>query len=73
MLDEATSSVDTRTEALIEQATAALLEGRTAFVIARRLSKIRDADAIVVMEDGAVVEQGTHDQLIDEGGAYARL
>jgi ATP-binding cassette subfamily B protein len=73
VLDEATSSVDTRTEVLIQQAMARLREGRTAFVIAHRLSTIRDADTIVVMEDGAIVEQGTHDQLLAAGGAYARL
>ncbi|OHV42609.1 ABC transporter ATP-binding protein [Pseudofrankia sp. BMG5.36] len=73
VLDEATSSVDTRTEVLIQRAMASLREGRTAFVIAHRLSTIRDADTIVVMDEGAIVEQGTHDQLIAAGGAYARL
>ncbi|WP_133877046.1 ABC transporter ATP-binding protein [Paractinoplanes brasiliensis] len=73
ILDEATSSVDTRTEVLIQRAMATLREGRTSFVIAHRLSTIRDADVILVMENGQIVEQGTHDSLIAEGGAYARL
>jgi ATP-binding cassette subfamily B multidrug efflux pump len=73
ILDEATSSVDTRTEALVQQAMAALRIGRTSFVIAHRLSTIRDADRIVVMVDGAIVEHGTHAQLLAAGGAYHRL
>jgi ATP-binding cassette subfamily B protein len=73
ILDEATSSVDTRTELLVQQAMAALRTDRTSFVIAHRLSTIRDADLILVMEDGAIVEQGDHDQLIERDGAYARL
>lgn len=73
VLDEATSSVDTRTEVLVQHAMAALREGRTSFVIAHRLSTIRDADVILVMEDGAIVEQGSHSELLDAGGAYARL
>ncbi|WP_436777633.1 ABC transporter ATP-binding protein [Yinghuangia sp. YIM S09857] len=73
VLDEATSSVDTRTEVLIQQAMARLRRGRTAFVIAHRLSTIRDADTIVVMENGTIVEQGSHDQLVVAGGAYSRL
>ena len=73
ILDEATSSVDTRTELLLQQAMAALRSDRTSFVIAHRLSTIRDADLILVMEDGAIVEQGTHDQLLALGDAYARL
>ena len=73
ILDEATSSVDTRTEALVQRAMAALRIGRTSFVIAHRLSTIRDADRIVVMVDGAIVEHGTHVQLLADGGAYYRL
>ena len=73
ILDEATSSVDTRTELLLQHAMAALRSDRTSFVIAHRLSTIRDADLILVMEDGSIVEQGTHDQLLTTEGAYARL
>jgi ATP-binding cassette subfamily B protein len=73
VLDEATSSVDTRTEVLIQRAMAKLRSGRTAFVIAHRLSTIRDADTILVMENGAIVEQGDHASLLDQDGAYARL
>ena len=73
ILDEATSSVDTRTELLLQQAMAALRTDRTSFVIAHRLSTIRDADLILVMADGAIVEQGTHDELLAADGAYAAL
>jgi ATP-binding cassette subfamily B protein len=73
ILDEATSSVDTRTELLIQRAMSRLREDRTAFVIAHRLSTIRDADLILVMEDGAIVEQGSHSELLAQKGAYRRL
>ena len=73
ILDEATSSVDTRTELLVQHARAALRADRTSFVIAHRLSTIRDADVILVMEDGRIVEQGTHDELLARGGAYNEL
>lgn len=73
ILDEATSSVDTRTEVLIQRAMNSLRQGRTSFVIAHRLSTIRDADLILVMENGSIVEQGTHDQLLKAEGPYARL
>ena len=73
ILDEATSSVDTRTELLVQQAMNTLRTGRTSFVIAHRLSTIRDADLILVVNHGSVVEQGTHAQLLERGGAYASL
>ncbi len=73
ILDEATSSVDTRTERLIQQAMANLMEGRTSFIIAHRLSTIKDADTILVLDKGDIVEQGTHEELLEKGGAYAKL
>ncbi|WP_288155216.1 ABC transporter ATP-binding protein [uncultured Sharpea sp.] len=73
ILDEATSSVDTRTEVMIQQGMDALMEGRTSFVIAHRLSTIRDANTIIVMRDGDIVEVGNHQSLLDEGGFYASL
>ena len=73
ILDEATSSVDTRTEQRIQQALATLMKGRTSFIIAHRLSTIRDADLILVMKDGDVVEQGTHESLLAQNGFYAEL
>ena len=73
ILDEATSSVDTRTEELIQKAMDRLMEGRTSFVIAHRLSTIRNADLILVMKDGNIIEQGNHEELMDQGGFYADL
>ena len=73
ILDEATSSVDTRTEILIQTAMDRLTKGRTSFVIAHRLSTIKNADKIIVMKDGNIVEIGTHQQLLDKGGAYKDL
>lgn len=73
ILDEATSSVDTRTEIQIQEAMDHLMEGRTSFIIAHRLSTIRNADWILFLKDGDVVEQGTHDELLAKGGAYAEL
>ncbi|MFH9722005.1 ABC transporter ATP-binding protein [Streptomyces sp. NPDC017254] len=73
VLDEATSSVDTRTELLVQQAMSSLRAGRTSFVVAHRLSTIRDADTILVMDSGSIAEQGGHEELLAAGGAYARL
>lgn len=73
ILDEATSSVDTRTEVLIQQAMNRLMQGRTSFIIAHRLSTIRDADRILVLREGDIVEQGTHEALLEKGGFYANL
>jgi ATP-binding cassette, subfamily B, multidrug efflux pump len=73
ILDEATSSVDTRTEVLIQQAMDRLMQGRTSFIIAHRLSTIRNADLILVMREGDIVEQGSHHELIEQNGFYAEL
>jgi len=73
ILDEATSSVDTRTEAYIQKAMKDLMKGRTSFVIAHRLSTIRDAEKILVMKDGSIIEMGRHDELLAKGGFYADL
>ena len=73
ILDEATSSVDTRTEVLIQKAMNKLMEGRTTFVIAHRLSTIRNADKILVLKDGDVIEQGNHDELLEQKGFYSEL
>ena len=73
ILDEATSSVDTRTEILIQKAMDHLMEGRTSFVIAHRLSTIKNADTILVMKDGDIIEQGNHEELLAKGGFYANL
>ena len=73
ILDEATSSIDTRTEALIEKGMDRLMEGRTVFVIAHRLSTVRNANAIMVMENGRIVERGDHDELLLEKGLYYKL
>ena len=73
ILDEATSSVDTRTEELVQQAMDKLTEGRTSFIIAHRLSTIKNADKILVMKEGNIVEQGTHEELLKKNGAYADL
>ena len=73
ILDEATSSVDTRTEIRIQKAMDNLMKGRTSFIIAHRLSTIRDADLILVMKDGDIVEQGNHEELLEKGGFYANL
>jgi ATP-binding cassette subfamily B protein len=73
ILDEATSSVDTRTEILIQRAMDSLMKGRTSFIIAHRLSTIRDADSILVMNEGDIVEQGNHEELLAKGGFYAKL
>jgi ATP-binding cassette subfamily B protein len=73
ILDEATSNVDTRTEIQIENAMLKLMEGKTCFVIAHRLSTVRNADLILVVKDGDVIETGTHEKLIKDGGFYAEL
>ncbi len=73
ILDEATSSIDTRTEIKIQKAFASLMEGRTSFIVAHRLSTIREADVILVMKDGNIIEQGTHQELLNQGGFYKNL
>jgi len=73
ILDEATSSIDTRTELKIQDAFAKMMQGRTSFIVAHRLSTIRSADVILVMKDGRVIEQGTHEELLDGNGFYAEL
>ena len=73
ILDEATSSIDTRTELKIQDAFATMMQGRTSFIVAHRLSTIRSADMILVMRDGHIVEQGTHESLLAQGGFYSEL
>ena len=73
ILDEATSNVDTRTEELVQKAMDKLMEGRTSFIIAHRLSTIKNADLILVMNDGNIIEQGNHEELINKNGFYAEL
>ena len=73
ILDEATSSIDTRTEMKIQKAFLTMMEGRTSFIVAHRLSTIRDADIILVMNQGKIIEQGTHDALLAKNGFYANL
>ena len=73
ILDEATSSIDTRTEIMIQEAFDQMMEGRTSFIVAHRLSTIRNADTILVMKDGSIIEQGSHDELMKKGGFYENL
>ena len=73
ILDEATSSIDTRTEIKIQEAFSRLMKGRTSFIVAHRLSTIREADVILVMKDGHIIEQGNHEQLLEKDGFYAKL
>ena len=73
ILDEATSNIDTRTEKLVQDAFVKLMEGRTCFIVAHRLSTIQNADVILVMNAGRIVEQGSHEELLQKGGFYAKL
>ncbi|MBR5615401.1 MAG: ATP-binding cassette domain-containing protein, partial [Clostridia bacterium] len=73
ILDEATSSIDTRTEAIVQRGMDALMKGRTVFVIAHRLSTVRNSDVIMVLEKGVIIERGSHDKLIEEKGKYYQL
>lgn len=73
IIDEATSSIDTRTETLVQKGMDSLMRGRTTFVIAHRLSTVRNSDCLMVLEQGRIVERGTHDQLIEEKGRYYQL
>ena len=73
ILDEATSSIDTRTEAIVQEGMDALMKGRTVFVIAHRLSTVQNSDVIMVLEKGKIIERGTHDELLKEKGRYYQL
>ena len=73
ILDEATSSIDTRTELLVQRGMDALMKGRTVFVIAHRLSTVRNSDAIMVLDHGRIIERGSHDELIEKHGTYYKL
>ena len=73
ILDEATSSIDTRTEAIVQRGMDALMEGRTVFVIAHRLSTVKNSNAIIVLDHGEIIERGDHQDLIEQGGQYYQL